>query len=1268
MGSSSDEKGLVSRNEQSAKCLVDNVTISERDNEQSAQLLEDITMISGNQDRAIIEEPHHSNSSSSKPSNSSSSSSSASESDASSSSEDCEDLINDKLYTPESDDSEEDSDKVSDETQQNDSSNTIEETGDIEETCQPSTSQNTNVRKNIRDGLQERNNESTSSHTAEGNDFGDDICYSITSEDINENRENLEHCDEFITYVKLDKTSERYKDLAFWPDSVDNDLIRLYLVKDFTYFQNYDHNNYYPQSETAFGKQKRCFNNLYFARTLKNGQKIKRQWLCYSPSSGLVYCIACKLFSLAESKFKTGLNDWPNILRLLDMHQLSKGHTQSILTWFSRKENKNTIDKHMEEQAKKESDHFYQDLSLHQRDSTPDLDHIDQLAIVVRYCFQGLPYERVLTFIPIERHTSEYLFEQISSFLSQTGIPLENIRGQSYDNAANMSGTYNGVQARFKSINRFADYIPCSAHSLNLVGAEAVKLIPEVVDYFGILQLLYVFFSASPHRWNKVSTIAKLQYLLKSLSLTRWCAHYEAVRALKFGYDDILKTSKHIYLDETEKTDCRNEAKKLYKKLIKLEYAMLTVIWERVLERFNKVSTKLQNPSLNIQEAYYLMDSSKLLIQDIRGRTESETDQLETNAKELSEDIEKEYEGYYERKRKILLANKEIEKPVFIGKDKFRYLYEWKSKTKKARLNYSAIMQTGGGGYICKDLTDLENRLMALFGWINIIGCPGAPAEVDPDAELVENVIIEVTENELFEGLGTTSRPRDVLEPTPQNNQSLLDTPVPPLTPTSFQQPPPPMVVTTDLIDLTDEPAEVSSEPRTQKASDDSASQGPSGTYQEVLASFMSHQNVGDAPIPCYSKPRVSFPDEIFPPSSPNETSRRVQCNNSTRLVDLTMDPSVALQQRFNNLQMSPIIPNDKLICAAVAKCECRDDGCSRTFERGKWRLVYRTKKTGTRRLIVAQEGYAIEAVCRRVRPSLLGNCIADTASFGLKLCIELLTIVRGLYVVRQEILCGQSRICLWPVRWIVVRYGCERSTPSRYSNVKVLLHKYSKIMDIRNFFNMKSSCDFEDNPDSGSPPKKRNKSTDEDLTIFQEERERMVVADALVASCSYSTNREEQEEITEGTNDLGNYIGLQQYLYEWKSKTKKARLNYSAIMQTGGGGYICKDLTDLENRLMAFFGWINIIGCPGAPAEVDPDAELVENVIIEVTENECAIPKIAHRKKKINSSKKLENSAILYSESTQQMVLAVKEMAAAISQLADAISKIASALNKESS
>jgi len=46
-------------------------------------------------------------------------------------------------------------------------------------------------------------------------------------------------------------------------------------------------------------------------------------------------------------------------------------------------------------------------------------------------------------------------------------------RDQSYDNASNTSGVYNGIQAKVKQLNSLADYVPCSSHSLNLVGGCA---------------------------------------------------------------------------------------------------------------------------------------------------------------------------------------------------------------------------------------------------------------------------------------------------------------------------------------------------------------------------------------------------------------------------------------------------------------------------------------------------------------------------------------------------------------------------------------------------------------------------------------------------------------------------------------------------------------------------------------------------------------------------------------------------------------------------
>ncbi|KAI0231410.1 hypothetical protein LSAT2_018226 [Lamellibrachia satsuma] len=83
-------------------------------------------------------------------------------------------------------------------------------------------------------------------------------------------------------------------------------------------------------------------------------------------------------------------------------------------------------------------------------DSTPDIARIDQLSIVIRYVrIDGQPVERFMAFIDIEKHEGKYVIETLKYFLDECGIKLEDCRGQMYDNARNMSGTYSGVQARF---------------------------------------------------------------------------------------------------------------------------------------------------------------------------------------------------------------------------------------------------------------------------------------------------------------------------------------------------------------------------------------------------------------------------------------------------------------------------------------------------------------------------------------------------------------------------------------------------------------------------------------------------------------------------------------------------------------------------------------------------------------------------------------------------------------------------------------------------
>lgn len=135
-------------------------------------------------------------------------------------------------------------------------------------------------------------------------------------------------------------------------------------------------------------------------------------------------------------------------------------------------------------------------------DSTPDISHTDHLTVVLRYVSSiGEVAERFLTFIPIVSHKGEELAATILIFLNQYNIDIKNARGQSYDNAANMSGCYNGLQAHIKKINRLAPYVPCAAHSLNLVGVRTAESCVGAISFFGFVQELYNFFSASTHRW-----------------------------------------------------------------------------------------------------------------------------------------------------------------------------------------------------------------------------------------------------------------------------------------------------------------------------------------------------------------------------------------------------------------------------------------------------------------------------------------------------------------------------------------------------------------------------------------------------------------------------------------------------------------------------------------------------------------------------------------------------------------------------------------------
>jgi len=105
------------------------------------------------------------------------------------------------------------------------------------------------------------------------------------------------------------------------------------------------------------------------------------------------------------------------------------------------------------------------------------------------------------SFYKTEHTYGETLSKLIKTILVSHGLKLENLRGQCYDGAASMHGSYKGVQARIKMENPLALYVHCNAHILNLCLVDLAKQVSQIRNVFNTLNLLHNFVYASS-KWQ----------------------------------------------------------------------------------------------------------------------------------------------------------------------------------------------------------------------------------------------------------------------------------------------------------------------------------------------------------------------------------------------------------------------------------------------------------------------------------------------------------------------------------------------------------------------------------------------------------------------------------------------------------------------------------------------------------------------------------------------------------------------------------------------
>lgn len=504
-------------------------------------------------------------------------------------------------------------------------------------------------------------------------------------------------------------------DIGLWPSIISEQMREYWLKRGVSTVKHCDerlfstHSKQQPRKD---GNPRMCTLGL-FRRQNHNGEVIIRNWLCFSPSKGCVYCFTCRLMSLETEKSEssllscTGFCDWKHSHERLRNHEQSAGHLKATVAFNRRLKAIGRVDieltqqvehleqywrsvlkrvisvihfiaerglafrgdnelvgsprngnflgilelisqyddflaQHIKTEANRGKGHTnflsstimeevisimgeqllreiisrvkkskYYSISL---DSTPDAAHIDQLTLVLRYMKKDSPVERFVTFMANKGHGAEDMFNALREFLNTYDLDLGNCRGQSYDNASAMSGRYNGLQAKVREKNNLASWIPCTAHSLNLVGKNAVECCSSAVHFFDFLEKLFVFFTISTHRYQLLDEALKKSdssLTLKRVTTTRWSCRADATKALKHNYEQIKEVLKHIVDDIEEKKCVRCEVEGLLKQMNQLETGIYTTFWNDILQRTDATNKTLQHAKLDLNTAVASLTSLK---------------------------------------------------------------------------------------------------------------------------------------------------------------------------------------------------------------------------------------------------------------------------------------------------------------------------------------------------------------------------------------------------------------------------------------------------------------------------------------------------------------------------------------------------------------------------------------------------------------------------------------------------------------------------------
>jgi len=225
-------------------------------------------------------------------------------------------------------------------------------------------------------------------------------------------------------------------------------------------------------------------------------------------------------------------------------------------------------------------------------DETTDVANCYQLTTVFRYVLpDGTPVERFWNFVNPPDHDALSLSQCIKTNLEQVLDKSDKLISQSYDGASVMSGRHAGVQTLIKNDYKYAFFIHCYAHQLNLILSQATSQNQEVRVFFSNLSDISNFFSHSPQRVAILDEIVG-QRVPRS-SATRWNFKSRAINTV-YEYRELLIECMEKIEATSKQTVTINQATGICRMLKDSKFVFWLTVFHRILPHADILYNQLQ--------------------------------------------------------------------------------------------------------------------------------------------------------------------------------------------------------------------------------------------------------------------------------------------------------------------------------------------------------------------------------------------------------------------------------------------------------------------------------------------------------------------------------------------------------------------------------------------------------------------------------------------------------------------------------------------------